>query len=67
MHLVRLQALVTAVSVPTIAEGGINLQNYKAFSDTGVNILVVGTALDDTAYNSVKEAVKIFVPESKQD
>lgn len=58
----RLEALVAAVNVPTIAEGGINFQNYKAFSDTGVNILVVGTALDDTAYNSVREAVKIFVP-----
>lgn len=58
----RLQALVRAVKVPTLAEGGINLQNFKAFSDTGVNVLVVGTAFDDTAYNSIKEAVNIFIP-----
>lgn len=43
----RLLALVVAVSVPTLAEGGINLENAKAFKDTGVNILVVGTAIDN--------------------
>ncbi|NPV43393.1 MAG: histidine biosynthesis protein [Firmicutes bacterium] len=57
----RLKALVESVSVPTLAEGGINPQNFKAFCDTGVNILVVGTALDDIAYSSIKEVVKIFV------
>lgn len=34
----RLRALVGAVDVPTLAEGGINLANAKAFKDTGVNI-----------------------------
>lgn len=58
----RLKALVETVSVPTLAEGGINPQNFKAFADTGVNILVVGTTLDNLAYNSVKEAVNIFIP-----
>ncbi|PJO90716.1 histidine biosynthesis protein, partial [Salmonella enterica subsp. enterica serovar Kentucky] len=43
----RLRALVGAVDVPTLAEGGINLANAKAFKDTGVNILVVGTAIDN--------------------
>jgi len=40
----RLQALVETVKVPTLAEGGINADNYTAFADTGVNILVIGTA-----------------------
>ncbi|HWR62655.1 MAG TPA: histidine biosynthesis protein [Clostridia bacterium] len=57
----RLKALVEAVKVPTLAEGGINVQNQKAFRNTGVNILVVGTAIDDMAGNAVKEAVKTFL------
>ena len=58
----RLRALVETVSVPTLAEGGINVVNQKAFKNTGVNILVVGTAIDDMAGNAVKEAVKSFLP-----
>lgn len=58
----RLKALVESVKVPTLAEGGINVQNQKAFRNTGVNILVVGTAIDDMAGNAVKEAVKSFLP-----
>jgi len=56
----RLEALLSAVTVPTLAEGGINASNYKAFIGTGVNILVVGTAIDDMARQAVKEAVNIF-------
>jgi 3-keto-L-gulonate-6-phosphate decarboxylase len=56
----RLEAMLDAVSVPTLAEGGINASNFKAFIGTGVNILVVGTAIDDMARNAVKEAVNIF-------
>ncbi|MEA7543792.1 hypothetical protein ONO12_25935, partial [Salmonella enterica subsp. enterica serovar Montevideo] len=41
-----------AVDVPTLAEGGINLANAKAFKDTGVNILVVGTAIDNMVCNA---------------
>jgi len=58
----RLRALVETVRVPTLAEGGINVNNQKAFRNTGVNILVVGTAIDDMARNAVKEAVKTFLP-----
>lgn len=58
----RLKALVETVKVPTLAEGGINVINQKAFKNTGVNILVVGTAIDDMAGNAVKEAVKAFLP-----
>jgi cyclase len=58
----RLKALIDVVKVPTIAEGGINVRNQKAFKNTGVNILVVGTAIDDMAGNAVKEAVKSFLP-----
>lgn len=59
----RLKALVESVHVPTLAEGGINAQNQKAFRNTGVNILVVGTAIDDMAGNAVKEAVRSFLPQ----
>jgi cyclase len=58
----RLRALVETVKVPTLAEGGINVINQKAFKNTGVNILVVGTSIDDMAGNAVKEAVKTFLP-----
>lgn len=57
----RLEALISSVNVPTLAEGGINLDNYKAFVETGVNIIVVGTAIDDTARNAAKDTVKKFL------
>lgn len=57
----RLEAMLKAVSVPTLAEGGINAINYKAFIGTGVNILVVGTAFDDIARNAVRDTVKVFL------
>lgn len=57
----HLQALISNVSVPTLAEGGINAVNYKAFIGTGVNILVVGTAFDDIARKAVEETVSIFL------
>ncbi|HAF62838.1 MAG TPA: histidine biosynthesis protein [Anaerolineaceae bacterium] len=53
----RLDALLGAVTVPTIAEGGINTDNFKAFIGTGVNIIVVGTAIDDLAKAGVRQAV----------
>ena len=58
----RLAALVGAVKRPTLAEGGINPANFKAFRGTGVNILVVGTTFDDIAREAVKEAVRTFLP-----
>lgn len=57
----RLTALVTSVNAPTLAEGGINLQNFRAFRETGVNILVVGTAFDDIARQAVRDTVKVFL------
>jgi orotidine-5'-phosphate decarboxylase len=57
----RLEAMLKAVSVPTLAEGGINASNYKAFIGTGVNVLVVGTAFDDVARQAVRETVKVFL------
>jgi hypothetical protein len=57
----RLQALLDSVTVPTLAEGGINLQNYRAFIGTGVKILVVGTAFDDMARKAVGQAVSQFL------
>jgi thiamine monophosphate synthase len=53
--------MLSAVSVPTLAEGDINLQNYKAFMGTGVKILVVGTAFDDMARKAVAQAVEAFL------
>lgn len=57
----RLQALVGAVTRPTLAEGGINLTNFQAFRGTGVSILVVGTAFDDIARQAVRDTVKRFL------
>lgn len=57
----RLCAMVEEVSVPTLAEGGINLTNYKAFHDTKVNILVIGTAIDKMAEKAIQDAVRQFM------
>lgn len=57
----RVEALVGAVSVPTLAEGGINLDNYKAFHETGVNILVIGTSIDKMVERAAKQAVSDFL------
>jgi len=57
----RLIALKNAVTVPTIAEGGINKTNYKAFKDLGINILVIGTAIDNIASKAVENVVKDFL------
>lgn len=57
----RLQALVESVKVPALAEGGINLENVKAFADTGVHILVVGTAIDDMLRKAAQDVVRQFI------
>ncbi|MGI6079810.1 MAG: hypothetical protein ACOYBV_02365 [Candidatus Avilachnospira sp.] len=57
----RLCAMVEAVKVPTLAEGGINLTNYEAFKDTGVNILVIGTSIDKMVEKAAQDAVKEFL------
>lgn len=57
----RLDSMIKAVQVPTLAEGGINISNFKAFMGTGVNILVVGTAFDDIARKAVRELVATFL------
>lgn len=57
----RLIALKNAVTVPTLAEGGINRTNYKAFKELGINILVIGTALDNIATKAVETVVKDFL------
>lgn len=57
----RLIALRQAVSVPILAEGGINFKNFKAFAATGVNILVVGTAIDDMVRAAVHQSVQQFL------
>ena len=61
----RIQALVESVKVPTLAEGGINSVNQKAFRNTGINIIVVGTAFDDCAAQAIHSSVKCFLPEEK--
>lgn len=57
----RLNALVDAVQVPTLAEGGINITNFKAFKDTKVNILVIGTSIDKMVEKAAQEAVLSFL------
>lgn len=62
----RLEAMLQTVEppTPTIAEGGINVDNFEAFIGTGVNILVVGTAIDDMARAAVRTAVSKFLPKA---
>ena len=57
----RLKAMVEAVKVPTLAEGGINLHNFEAFKKTNVNILVVGTSFDNMVEKAAQDAVKAFL------
>lgn len=57
----RLCAMVEAVHVPTLAEGGINLTNYQAFKETGVNILVIGTSIDKMVEKAAQSAVSDFL------
>lgn len=57
----RLCALVESVSVPTLAEGGINATNFQAFKDTRVNILVIGTSIDKMVEKAAQNAVKQFL------
>lgn len=57
----RLCAMVESVNVPTLAEGGINLDNFHAFKETGVNILVIGTSIDKMAGKAVAKAVQDFL------
>ncbi len=57
----RLLALISSVNVPTLAEGGINLNNYQAFAETGVNILVIGTAIDNMVSHAAQNAVSSFL------
>ncbi|WP_152656101.1 histidine biosynthesis protein [Oceanobacillus sp. CFH 90083] len=57
----RLHALVSSVQVPTLAEGGINLENSKAFKNTGVQILVVGTSIDNVVQDAAKNVIKQFL------
>lgn len=59
----RVQALVDTATVPTLAEGGINIDNYGAFRDIGVDIIVVGTAIDKYAEEGAKKAVRTFLGE----
>ena len=53
--------MVEAVNVPTLAEGGINLTNFKALTKTGVNILVIGTSIDGMAGKAIGQAVGQFL------
>jgi len=57
----RLAALVEAVKVPTLAEGGINATNFRAFKETKVNILVIGTSIDKVVEKAAQDAVKLFM------
>ncbi len=57
----RLKALVGAVNVPTLAEGGINVANAKAFKETGVHILVVGTAIDNVVCQAAAQVTQSFI------
>lgn len=57
----RLCALVEAARMPTLAVGGINITNFKAFKDTKVNILVIGTSIDKMVEKAAQQAVTEFM------
>jgi putative N-acetylmannosamine-6-phosphate epimerase len=58
----RLEALVAAAGdTPTIAEGGINPDNWAPVRATGVQVIVVGTALDDIAADAISASVRGFL------
>lgn len=57
----RLGALVDAVTVPTLAEGGINADNFVAFRGTGVDVIVVGTSFDDVARAAVADTASRYI------
>ncbi len=57
----RVCAMVESVKVPTLAEGGINITNFNAFKDTGVNILVIGTSIDKMVEKAAQQAVTEFM------
>ena len=61
----RLEALTSAVNVPTLAEGGINAVNYHAFKGTGVNILVIGTSIDNVVSEATTNIIKKFLSLNK--
>lgn len=61
----RLASLTSAVSVPTLAEGGINADNFHAFRGTGVNVIVVGTSFDDVARSAVAETASKYIQVSE--
>jgi len=62
----RLASLSSAVSVPTLAEGGINTDNFHAFRGTGVNVLVVGTSFDDVARSAVADMASKYIQVSEE-
>lgn len=57
----RLAALMESVVVPTLAEGGINANNYGAFRDVGVDVIVVGTSFDDVARQAVADTAQGYL------
>lgn len=57
----RLCALTETVKVPTLAEGGINTTNFRAFKETRVNILVIGTSIDKMVEKAAQQAVTEFM------
>ena len=61
----KLVALSEAVDVPIIAEGGINLYNCSVFKDLKVNILVIGTAIDDILKKIAYETLRQYINKVK--
>jgi len=57
----RIRALVGAVDVPTLGEGGINNKNFRRFKELGINIIVVGTSIDNAVEEAAKREIKTFL------
>jgi hypothetical protein len=60
----RIEALVKAVDVPTIIEGGITIENFRELRKHGASILVIYTAFVDMLVETMRNAAKQII-ESK--
>ena len=53
----KINALVETAKVPTLVEGGINLSNFQEFKETGVNVVIVHTALKEYIHKTIVDFI----------
>jgi pentose-5-phosphate-3-epimerase len=57
----RINALVDTATVPTFIEGGMTMDTYKEFKDTGIQVVVIWTAFKEMAMKTVEDAAKQII------